>query len=202
MIPPPPLTENGRLALNRRDVQAALVGGILACCCVCPHSSVTHWEHEGRYAPLHERCAAHLVAEWRELIANDQVNMAAPAGRPLGAYARRAATRGVPEKQVFRTFSISLGSKYFVPGMPEGAPWVAVADMPNGIDLVTPCGMNEEHARRTNVFHRASTARGFTAGHLGLVPVGGWVVDPTGAVSDRWDAHELSSRVDSAKLAV
>jgi hypothetical protein len=206
MIPPPPLTEDGELALNEWGVKATLVGGILARCCVCPHSSVTHWGYEGRYVPLHERCASHLVAEWRELIANDQTSVAVPVGRPLGAYARRMAAqagRGADASTVYRVTSVSLGSPYFRPGMPEGAPWVAVANMSGDVPLISPAGANgEAHVRRVNELWRASAVRGFMLTFGGRLPLGGYVMDPTGARSDEWRIDELSSRVDSAKLAV
>jgi hypothetical protein len=204
MIPNPPLRD-GQLAVNSWTLVANLVGGILAVCCTCHHATVTHWEHEERYVPLHERCAGHLVQEWRAMLAQGDAEAAPPVEQPMGAYARRAARRPVEvaagRPAFARATSASLGSPYFIPGMPEGTPWVAVAEVSDGGRLVTPCGFNESHARKVNVHRRASTVLGHPAGPRNLAPMRGYVVDPTGARSDAWEAGELASRADSAKIA-
>jgi hypothetical protein len=203
MIPNPPLRD-GQLAANNWTLIANLVGGILATCCTCHQTTATHWEHEGRYVPLHERCAGHLIQEWRTMLAQGDAQAAPPVERPMGAYARRTAARPtVADRPTFtRATSVSLGSPYFIPGMPEGTPWVAVAEMSDGGKLITPCSFNESHARKVNTHRRASTARGHLAGPRNLATVRGYVVDPTGVLSDAWESDELASRTDSAKLAV
>jgi hypothetical protein len=119
----------------------------------------------------------------------------------MGAYARRAAEqRGDVTPATARAMSVSMGSPYFIPGMPEGTPWTVVAEMPDGPPLVTPCGANVEHAHRVNRFRQAATARGDRPDGRSL-PVGGHIVDPAGEIHERWSATELSSRADSAKLA-
>lgn len=203
MIPNPPLTSEGELAVNHWTLLANLVGGILATCCACAQASATHWHHDGRYVPLHERCAGHLVREWRTMIEHGQADIAPPAERPLGAYARRAAAKAVETGNapvVGRAVSVSLGSPFFIPGMPEGTPWVAVAQMSDGIPRISPAGLNEAHARRVNEVWRVSAARGFAATFGGRLPLGGYVCDPTGARSQEWTTAELDSRDNSANL--
>jgi hypothetical protein len=201
MIPAPPMDAAGELVLSATQVADALVPGTLSACCACRRGSIWHWFHEGRYVALHATCAPRLVEEWRELIANGQTASVQTTGKLAGAYARRAAARSGASRPPARAVSASLGSPYFIPGMPEGAPWVAVADMPGDVPLVTPCGLNETHARYVNGKRRAATAHGFAPRLGDPLPLGGWVVGPDGGISDRWDARELSSRVDSAKLA-
>lgn len=203
MIPTPPLTDDGELAVNRWTLLVNIVGGILSPCCACRHTSATYWHREGRYVPLHERCVDHLISEWRMLIEQGQASIPEPTGRQMGAYARRAASRAPSGTApvLTRTASVSLGSPYFIPGMPEGTPWTAVAEMPDGIPLITPCGPQEDYARKVNGTRRAATALGQRCGSAGQVPLGGYVVDPTGARSDEWSATELNSRDSSAKLA-
>lgn len=205
MIPNPPLNEDGELAASRWTLLANLVGGILSTCCTCRVASATHWEHEGRYIPLHERCVDHLIQEWRTMIAHEEASLPAPVERPMGAYARRAAARVVgPERPpvAYRAVSVSLGSPFFIPGMEEGAPWVAVANMPDGIPRISPAGANgEAHVRKVNSLWQAAAVRGYTLTFDGVLPLGGYVCDPTGARLEEWRTDELASRVDSAKIA-
>lgn len=208
MIPNPPLggpfRRDDELAVNRWTLIANLVGGILAPCCACHQSSATYWEHGGRYTPLHERCVDHLIREWREMVAHGEADAPPPAERPMGAYARRAAARAVERGDrptVGRAVSVNLGSPYFIPGMAEGTPWTAVAEMPDGIRRISPAGDHEAHARRVCALWRAAAARGFVDTFGGQLPVRGYVVDPTGARSDEWATSELASRVDSASLS-
>jgi len=206
MIPNPPLGEDGELAVSKWTLLASLVGGILAPCCACRQSSATYWRHGGRYIPLHERCADHLIREWRAMIEHEEADLPAPVERPMGAYARRAAARVAESEKpamAYRAVSVSLGSPFFQPGMEEGAPWVAVADMPDGVPRISPAGANgEAHVRRVNGLWQAAAARGYTFTFGGTLPLGGYVCDPTGARSGEWRVNELASRVDSAKLVV
>lgn len=200
MIPAPPLDAAGELALSATEVAAALVDGLVCACCACGRGGIFHWLHDGRYVPLHPGCIPKLVEEWRALIASGQADAVRTTGKLVGAYARRAAQRSGASQPPTRAVSASLGSPYFQPGMPEGAPWVAVADMPGDVPLITPSGLNEAHARRVNFQRRAATARGFGPSLRRELPLGGWVVGPDGEVHDRWTTRELNSRADPAKL--
>ena len=202
MIPAPPLNDDGELAVNRWTLIANLVGGILTTCCACRQATISYWRRGDRYIPLHDRCVDHLIAEWRTLIEQGEADMAEPTGRRMGAYARRAAARATVATPVnSRAVSASQGSPSFVPGMAEGTPWTVVTEMPGDVPLITPCGGNEEHARKVNAFRRAATEHGHGPGGGRPLPVGGFIVDPAGAVHERWSAGELSSRADAAKLA-
>lgn len=201
MIPAPPLDADGELALSATQVAVTLVAGTLSACCVCRRGGIWHWPHDDRYVPLHHACVPRLIEEWRELIVNGQTAAVQTTGKLAGAYARRAAQRTTTARPPARAVSASLGSPYFVPGMPEGAPWVAVADMPDGAALITPCGLNEGYARHVNARRRAATEQGFAPRPGEALPRGGWVAGPDGEISDRWDARQLNSRADPAKLA-
>lgn len=181
MIPPPPLSADGALAVGWHEVSAALRPGILASCCVCRRSSVWHWFDGTRYHPLHNtpHCIAGLFDEWRALIAAGEVR-SIEAVRLTGAYARRA--RDVPAELSSR----DGGSPYFRPGMAAGTPWVAVAKLADGRELITPCAHNEAHARQVSARWHALARQGI-AGYRGdAVPVSGWVVDPTGQHLAEW----------------
>lgn len=191
MIPAPPLDAAGELALSATQVAVALVPGTLSACCACRRGSIWHWEHDGRYVPLHRTCIGKLIEEWQALIASGQTESVQTTGKLAGAYARRAAARSGASRPPTRAVSASLGSPYFRPGMPEGAPWVAVADMSSDVPLITPCGLNEAHARQVNDRRRAATEHGFAPDLHGPLPRGGWVVDPAGAISDRWNARPV-----------
>lgn len=201
MIPAPPLDTAGELATDATQVADALVPGTLSACCACRRGSIFHWSHDGRYVALHPTCVPRLLEEWRALIASGQTAAVKTTGELVGAYARRAAQRSGSRRAPGRAVSASLGSPYFIPGMPEGAPWVAVADRLDDVPLITPCGLNEAHARLVNARRRAATAHGFGPNLSSTLPIAGWVVDPAGEISDRWDARELNSRTGPARLA-
>lgn len=185
MIPTPPLTESGELPETlEADVRAALVSGVLSACGLCGHGTIWHWPRAGRYAPLHPHCVDKVVDAWREMAAEERSSATPPSGRLTGAYARRAQAAGRPDHR--RSASASLGSPFFIPGMPEGAPWVAVARMgDDGVSVVCPCELNEGHARKVNRHYRALTLAGYPI-LPGRFAVAGHVLDPTGAISDPW----------------
>lgn len=181
MIPSPPLDADGALAANWHEVMAALKPGVLAPCCTCRRSSIWHWFDGERYHPLHNapHCVTRLFEEWYAMIAAGEVR-AAGALRLTGAYARRSSA------VVVELGSRDGGSPYFRPGMPEGTPWTAVAKLADGREIVTPCAHNAEHAHAVNRRWRARARRGIAQPGQEQ-PVAGWIVDPTGQHSEKWD---------------
>lgn len=196
MIPAPPLTDDGKLAQDYWQVRVNIVGGISGLCCVCRQDGATHWDNDGQFVALHERCVLHLIQEWQTMIENGEAKLAAPTERLLGAYARRAAERsgqvGPELVAAESSVSMSLGSPFFQPGMPKGTPWVAVAEMADGRPImISPAGASEAHARKVNRHWQAAASRGFVLTFSGRgLPNGGYVCDPTGARLDAWTRVE------------
>jgi hypothetical protein len=189
MPPVPPLDEHGRLAVDTADIVGHLEYGMIGGCSACGHTAVHWWRMPaGEYIPVHEGCAHRLVAGWRERV--EAGDLRAPdlaAGARRGAYARRAAPDGSrvhPPRPASRR-SRSLGSPFFRPGMPEGAPWVIVVESHHGrLNFVH--GDDEVHARAVLGHYEALTGRGWPISWGGPVAVGAVLLDPSGAVVDRW----------------
>ena len=188
--PPPPLNDHGRVAVNTADVAGALEDGLNCGCVVCDHSTRYHWRMpSGEYIPIHAGCVPRLVAHWHERVeAGDVDQPEVVSGARRGAYARRATSTGarVHPPRARSLPSSSMGSPWFRPGMPQGAPWIIVIESTHG--RLTFChGDNEPHAREVLRFYRATTANGtpllFPGGP---VAVGAALLDPAGDVVDGW----------------
>ncbi|HZA71307.1 MAG TPA: hypothetical protein VE476_00180, partial [Propionibacteriaceae bacterium] len=136
LLPPPPLNEHGRLAVGASDVAAALTTGLAGACTVCDHSAIHWWlTSTGEYIPVHETCTRRLVDGWNERVTTGDVGQPdLDSGPRRGAYARRSTATGArvhPPRPRSRP-SRSLGSPWFRPGMPEGAPWAIVVESHHG----------------------------------------------------------------------
>lgn len=177
-LPTPPRTPQGELDATVVSVMAELHSGILAACCVCQHSSSFWWRHDREYHPLHERCVDRLIELWGQMGAS---GAAAPqVTRRTGAYARRAAVSAEPAA-VARAVSVDLGSPFFRPGMPQGAPWTACALTMTGVSFV-PCGLNEDFARTTVNRWAILMQQGAPGGPRDTMIAGCSLVGPDGTV--------------------
>lgn len=188
-LPSPPLNEHGRLAVNVADVADNLRYGLTSGCVACDHSTIHWWPAPtGEYIPVHPTCAGRLVGHWRERIESGDVGQPElGGGSRRGAYARRATDTGArihPPRPASKP-SRSLGSPYFRPGMPEGAPWAVVVETHNGRDVFLH-GDNEQHARHVLGHYEALTRRGLPISLGGPLATGAALLDPTGAVVDGW----------------
>lgn len=189
MLPAPPLNEHGRLAVNAVDVAEHLETGLTSGCSVCEHSAMHHWRMPtGEYIPIHPACVRRLIEQWRERVATGDVDTPTVAtGARRGAYARRATATGarVHPPRAKAAPSRSMGSPWFRPGMPEGAPWVIVIESTHGrLTFVHTTG--EEHARKVLRTDAALTERGLPLWPAGPMAVGAALIDPTGDIVDGW----------------
>jgi hypothetical protein len=190
LLPPPPLNDHDRLAVNAADIAAALVDGLTSACVACDHSAFHWWRMpDGLYLPVHAACADRVIGHWRERIdTGDLEQPALDTGARRGAYARRSTATGarVHPPRAKAMPSRSLGSPWFRPGMPEGAPWAIVIESHHGrLNFVH--GDNEAHAREVFRFYEATTRGGMPLLSIGgPTAVGAVLLDPTGAIVDRW----------------
>lgn len=189
LLPPPPLNEHGRLAVNSADVAEHLEYGLTSACLVCEHSAIHWWRMpDGLYIPVHATCTGRMVEHWRERIESgdlDEPELATGARR--GAYARRSTETGarVHPPRAKTAPSRSLGSPWFRPGMPEGAPWAIIVESHHGrLNFVH--SDDEGHVRKVLRQDRALTERGLPLWPGGPMAVGAALLDPTGAIVDRW----------------
>lgn len=188
--PTVPRDDAGTLAVLALDVVKGLRHGLAAPCCAC-HRTAWHWHAaDGQLYPLHEACVGRLFDHWRSVLAGEEpehepVTLKA-AGR--GAYGRRRAaveaTQVAPLSPDAR-YPAGAGSPYFVAGMPEGAPWVALAETNLG-HLAVPSGTNEAHARKVCRSWELVAGRGHPVAIGGTFAVGAVVVGPDGVCSDAW----------------
>ncbi|HET9144078.1 hypothetical protein [Actinophytocola sp.] len=189
LLPEPPLNEHGRLAVNTADIAEHLEYGLTAGCTVCDHSAIHWWRMPtGEYIPVHAACARRLVNGWHERIESGDVGQPElGGGARRGAYARRATATGarVHPPRPRSAPSRSLGSPYFRPGMPKGAPWVIVIESTHG-RLTFVHGDNESHARKVFNQDAALTERGLPLWPSGPMALGAALLDPTGAIVDGW----------------
>jgi hypothetical protein len=191
LLPPPPLNEHGRLAVNAADIAGALVDGLTSACLVCDHSAIHWWPMpDGLYIPVHRGCTGRMAEHWRERIeAGDAEQPPAdlPAAPRRGAYARRSTASGarLHPPRAKAAPSRSMGSPHFRPGMPLGAPWVIVVESHHG-RLVFVHGDHEAHARKVLGYYEALAANGQPVTAGGATAVGAALLDPAGNVVDGW----------------
>lgn len=189
LLPPPPLNEHGRLAVNAADITATLTTGLASGCSACDHSTIHWWPMpDGTYIPVHPGCARRLIEHWHERVATgDVTETEVRTGPRRGAYARRATSTGArvhPPRPASRP-SRSLGSPWFRPGMPEGAPWVIVIESTHGrLNFVH--SDNEEHVRKVFWRDAALTERGIPLYPAGPMGLGAALLDATGAPVAYW----------------
>lgn len=159
------------------------VWGLLGTCVVCGHGAGWWYPHAGQYRCAHPtgRCLESLSETLAEL---DRV-VAPRTGPVRGAWARIAGTAMStgPRFDAVRR-GLGEGSPFFVPGMTEGSPWVAVAETNFGI--LTCVSTTEEHARKVGAHYRAAAERGYSVGGPTSRGFAGAVIDPTGALSQQW----------------
>jgi len=189
LLPSPPLNEHGRLAVNSHDISTHLVDGLTSGCVACDHSAIHWWlMPSGEYIPVHATCARRLVAHWHERVASGDIDQPELGGGDRrGAYARRATATGarVHPPRPRSAPSRSMGSPWFRPGMPEGAPWVIVIESTHGrLNFVHDD--NEEHARKVLRHDEALTRRGLPLWPAGPMAIGAALLDPTGDIVDGW----------------
>jgi hypothetical protein len=188
-LPAPPLNEHSRLAVNTADITGALVQGLVGSCATCGHSVPWWWcMPDGTYVAVHPGCARKLIEHWHQRIETGDVEEApVVASARRGAYARRASPTGarVHPPRPRSAPSRSLGSPWFRPGMPEGAPWVIVVESTHG-RLTFTHGPGEEHARGVLSHYEALTRRDLPLWFGGPVGLGAALIDPTGAIVDGW----------------
>lgn len=188
--PTVPVDESGALAALAFQVAKGLQYGLSAPCCAC-HRTAWHWHAaDDQLYPLHEACVPRLFEHWRAVLAGEEperepVTLKA-AGR--GAYGRRraavSATQVTPLSPDAR-YPAGAGSPYFAAGMPENAPWAALAETNLG-HLFVPSSVDEAHARKVVTFWRLVTEQGNPVANGGYFAVGAAVVGPDGTLSDAW----------------
>ena len=188
--PTVPVDEAGALAVLALDVTNGLRHGLAAPCCAC-HRTAWHWHAaDDQLYPLHAACVGKLFEHWRAVLTGEESEHEPVALRAArrGAYGRRQAvvqaTEVAPLSPDAR-YPASPGSPYFVPGMVENAPWVALAET-NAGHLVVPSGPNETHARDVTRRWRLIAERGNPIANGGTFAVGAVVVGPDGVCSDAW----------------
>lgn len=168
-----------------------LVWGLLGTCVVCGHGAGWWYAHGDQYRCAHPtgRCLEQLTDTLEEL--DRAATTAARSGPARGAWARiaGAAVPTGPRADGVRR-GVGQGSPFFVPGMIEGAPWVAIAETNFG--HLTCVSATEAHARKVAVRYRALAAIGRDVSLTGSRAVAGAVVDPTGALSDEWGDRPIT----------
>jgi hypothetical protein len=189
-LAPPPLNEHGRLAVNVADVAEHLEYGLTSGCSACDHSTIHYWRTPtGEYIPVHPGCARRLVEQWRERVETGDVDQEPElgGGARRGAYARRSGPSGErvhPARPTSKP-SRSLGSPWFRPGMPEGAPWMVIVETHNGRHNYEH-GDSEAHARTVLGRYQSLTEAGLPLSPGEPHAVGAALLDPTGTVVDGW----------------
>lgn len=197
LLPPPPLNEHGRLAVNAADVAEHLEYGLTSACVVCDHSALHWWRMpDGLYIPVHGACTGRLIEGWHERIeSGDHLDQPDLGGARRGAYARRSSASGarVHPPRAKAVPSRSLGSPWFRPGMAEGTPWVLITETHNG--RTVEVFDSREHTEGVMVRTELLAARGLPRSLGGALAVGGALLDPTGAVVSGWgEEFDLDGR--------
>lgn len=187
MIPTPPLTEDGALAVDVASIVDAVVPGCVATCCVCAVSVASWWRMpDGAYVPIHtprfRNCVERMVDGWRDRLTGG-APVTAQSGVLQGAYARRARASGRPVV-VARPVSRSGGSRFFRPGMPDGAPWATVTETHDG--RLVSVSDNEKAARSVFARYRSLASKELPVRQDGLFAVGGVLIDPGDREVERW----------------
>lgn len=190
---PPPLMEDGHLALTS-TIERAVVDGALGECVACRHSCWTWWSPNppGGFVPLHrERCPLRLRELWTQVLKDgpdEGPSQSAVTGRGHGAYGRRAAT-AAPRQTERTTFALRRGIElpegfapgpFWKPGYSHLEPWVVLFQAGSGTGCA-PFHHNEDAAR---AYLRHSAALKVVDYIVPLV--GAVLLAPDGARVEEW----------------